>query len=138
MHRPLKPLLSREEKVDFSNMTFVDGGSYISKARSKIATLKDLEGKKISVIPGTTTEKVLKATLDRAQIGGGRLAHGRQLCRGLVVSSTGQTHTPIRTSTGPNRNAPQSGPRGVSSTTADAQTPLAAPRHSDREQQEGK
>ena len=60
--------LSREEKVDFSNMTFVDGGSYISKARAKIATLKDLEGKKVSVIPGTTTEKVLIATLDRAQV----------------------------------------------------------------------
>ena len=60
--------LTREEKVDFSNMTFVDGGSYISKARSKIATLKDLAGKKISVIPGTTTEKVFKTALDQAGI----------------------------------------------------------------------
>lgn len=60
--------LSREEKVDFSNMTFVDGGSFISKGRAKIATVKDLAGKKISVIPGTTTEKVLKAALDQAQV----------------------------------------------------------------------
>jgi ABC-type amino acid transport substrate-binding protein len=60
--------LSRQEKVDFSSMIFVDGGSTISKARSKIATLKDLEGKKVSVIPGTTTEKVLQAALDQAQI----------------------------------------------------------------------
>jgi ABC-type amino acid transport substrate-binding protein len=59
---------SREEKVDFSSMTFVDGGSYISKTRAKLATLKDLEGKKVSLIPGTTTEKVLKAALDQAQI----------------------------------------------------------------------
>ena len=58
--------LSRQEKVDFSSMIFVDGGSYISKARAKISTLKDLEGKKVSVIPGTTTEKVLQAALDRA------------------------------------------------------------------------
>ena len=60
--------LSREEKVDFSNMIFVDGGSYISKVRSKFASVKDLAGKRISVIPGTTTEKVLKAALDQAQV----------------------------------------------------------------------
>jgi ABC-type amino acid transport substrate-binding protein len=60
--------LSREEKVDFSNMTFVDGGSYISKGRAKLATIKDLAGRKIGVIPGTTTEKVLKAALDQAQV----------------------------------------------------------------------
>jgi len=60
--------LSREEQVDFSNMTFVDGGSFISKARNKLATIKELSGRKISVIPGTTTEKVLKAALDQAQV----------------------------------------------------------------------
>ena len=60
--------LSREEQVDFSNMTFVDGGSFISKVRNKIATIKELAGRKISVIPGTTTEKVLKAALDQAQV----------------------------------------------------------------------
>ena len=60
--------LSREEKVDFSNMIFVDGGSYISKGRAKLASVKDLAGKKISVIPGTTTEKVLKSALDQAQV----------------------------------------------------------------------
>jgi ABC-type amino acid transport substrate-binding protein len=60
--------LARQEKVDFSSMIFVDGGSYISKTRSKLATVKDLAGRKISVIPGTTTEKVLKAALDQAQV----------------------------------------------------------------------
>ena len=60
--------LTREEKVDFSNMIFVDGGSYISKARSKLAGIKDLAGRKISVIPGTTTETVLKTALDQAQV----------------------------------------------------------------------
>ena len=60
--------LSREEQVDFSNMTFVDGGSFISKARNKLATIKELSGRKISVIPGTTTEKVLKTALDQAQV----------------------------------------------------------------------
>jgi ABC-type amino acid transport substrate-binding protein len=60
--------LSREEQVDFSNMTFVDGASYLGKLRSKLATLQDLEGKRISVIPGTTTEKVLHAALAQARI----------------------------------------------------------------------
>lgn len=60
--------LMRQGKVDFSSMTFVDGGSYISKLRSNIATLKDLNGKRISLIPGTTTEKVLQAALDQAQV----------------------------------------------------------------------
>jgi ABC-type amino acid transport substrate-binding protein len=60
--------LTREEQVDFSNMIFVDGGSYISKVRAKLATVKDLAGRKITVIPGTTTEKVLKAALDQAQV----------------------------------------------------------------------
>ena len=60
--------LTREEKVDFSNMIFVDGASYISKARARLATIKDLAGKKITVIPGTTTEKVLTAALEQAQV----------------------------------------------------------------------
>ena len=60
--------LTRQESVDFSSMIFVDGGSYITKARSKIATLKDLAGRKVSVIPGTTTEKVLKTALDQAEV----------------------------------------------------------------------
>ena len=60
--------LAREEKVDFSNMIFVDGGSYISKGRAKLGSIKDLAGKKITVIPGTTTEKVLTAALEQAKI----------------------------------------------------------------------
>ena len=58
---------SREEKVDFSNMIFVDGASYIAKARAKLATIKDLGGRRIAIIAGTTTEKVLKTALDAAQ-----------------------------------------------------------------------
>ena len=52
--------LSRQEKVDFSRRhNSVDGGSYISKARAKLGSIKDLAGKRVSVIPGTTTEKIL-------------------------------------------------------------------------------
>jgi glutamate/aspartate transport system substrate-binding protein len=51
--------LSRQEKVDFSLMTFVDGGSLIAKADTNIRGLPDLAGKRIAVIPGTTTETAL-------------------------------------------------------------------------------
>lgn len=52
--------LSRQEQVDFSLMTFVDGGSLLTMADAKPGTgLNDLAGKRIALIPGTTTEKAL-------------------------------------------------------------------------------
>src|SRR5215471_2699128 len=51
--------LSRQERVDFSLMTFVDGGSLLATSTGNLQTLADLVGKRIAVIPGTTTEKAL-------------------------------------------------------------------------------
>ncbi|HET9130910.1 MAG TPA: transporter substrate-binding domain-containing protein, partial [Terriglobia bacterium] len=51
--------LSRFEKVDFSLMTYVDGGTMMTLANSSLKSLSDLSGKKIAVITGTTTEKAL-------------------------------------------------------------------------------
>jgi ABC-type amino acid transport substrate-binding protein len=51
--------LSRQEKVDFSLMTFVDGGSLLIRAGSPLRSMSDLGGKKIAVIPGTTTQTAL-------------------------------------------------------------------------------
>jgi glutamate/aspartate transport system substrate-binding protein len=51
--------LSRQEKVDFSLTTFVDGGSLLANADTKILSLPDLAGKRIAVISGTTTETAL-------------------------------------------------------------------------------
>ena len=51
--------LSRMEKVDFSLMTYVDGATLLTLANSPLRSLSDLSGKKIAVIPGTTTEKAL-------------------------------------------------------------------------------
>jgi len=55
--------LAREEKVDFTLMTFVTGGSLLSMATSKINTLADAGGKSIAVVSGTTSETALKAAL---------------------------------------------------------------------------
>ena len=55
--------LSRQERVDFSNLTFVDGGGVLVLAESNLNRLADLAGKTIAVKPGTTTETSLKTAL---------------------------------------------------------------------------
>ena len=55
--------LSRQAQVDFSLITFVDGGSILSKKDSKYARLLDFDGKRVAVITGTTTESVLREAL---------------------------------------------------------------------------
>ena len=51
--------LSRREKVDFSLMTFVDGGSMLTTSSANIRGLNDLTGRRIAIVPGSTTEKSL-------------------------------------------------------------------------------
>jgi len=55
--------LSRMERVDFSLPIFIDGGSALVRAGSGLATVSDLKGKRIAVMPATTTEAALKRTL---------------------------------------------------------------------------
>jgi ABC-type amino acid transport substrate-binding protein len=55
--------LSRQERVDFSLMTFVDGGGLLTKADFKLNAVADLADKRIAVIPGTTTESALEKFL---------------------------------------------------------------------------
>jgi ABC-type amino acid transport substrate-binding protein len=51
--------LSRQERVDFSLMTFVDGGSLLTKSDANLRGVGDVAGKRIAIIPGTTTETAL-------------------------------------------------------------------------------
>jgi glutamate/aspartate transport system substrate-binding protein len=60
--------LSRQEQVDFSHMTFVDGGSLLVSTASNITSLSDIAGKRLAVIPGTTTEKVVAEALQKADV----------------------------------------------------------------------
>jgi glutamate/aspartate transport system substrate-binding protein len=48
--------LSRQERVDFSLMTFVDGGGLLTKKDLTLRSVADLADKRIAIIPGTTTE----------------------------------------------------------------------------------
>jgi glutamate/aspartate transport system substrate-binding protein len=52
--------LARYESVDFSLPIFVDGGSVLTRADAKLSQFADLNGKRVAVIPGTTTEAGLK------------------------------------------------------------------------------
>jgi ABC-type amino acid transport substrate-binding protein len=57
--------LARQRNVDFSLITFVDGGSVLTRAGAGLGRLADLDGKRIAVIKGTTTEQALRASLAR-------------------------------------------------------------------------
>ncbi|HZM34151.1 MAG TPA: amino acid ABC transporter substrate-binding protein [Burkholderiales bacterium] len=60
--------LSRQQLVDFSLVTFVDGGNLLVKAGAQLARLQDFPGKRIAAIQGTTTDKALRAALQRAGV----------------------------------------------------------------------
>jgi ABC-type amino acid transport substrate-binding protein len=51
--------LARQERVDFSLMTFVDGGGVLTRSDAKFTSVADFTDKRIAVIPGTTTETAL-------------------------------------------------------------------------------
>jgi len=57
--------LSRQEQVDFSLMTFIDGGSLLATDASRIRGISTLTSQRVAVIPGTTTEKSLKDALNK-------------------------------------------------------------------------
>jgi glutamate/aspartate transport system substrate-binding protein len=57
--------LSRQEQVDFSLMTFIDGGSLLVTDASHIRGISTLGGNRVAIIPGTTTEKSLTEALKK-------------------------------------------------------------------------
>jgi ABC-type amino acid transport substrate-binding protein len=53
--------LGRQERFDFSNLIFVDGGAILVRADGGLGRMADLSGKTIGVKPNTTTETALRA-----------------------------------------------------------------------------
>lgn len=60
---PTTKTLSRAERVDFTQLTFVTGASLMTMPGKEIRDLSGFNGKKIGVGRATTTEKVLKKML---------------------------------------------------------------------------
>ena len=60
--------LSRQEQVDFSNEIFVAAGGVLVTSKSGISTLAGLNGKRVAVIRGTTTQGRLSTALGQRGI----------------------------------------------------------------------
>jgi ABC-type amino acid transport substrate-binding protein len=56
--------LGRQEQVDFSLTTFLTGGSLLTLAEAPVGA--ELRNRRIAVIPGTTTEQVLKTAVTQS------------------------------------------------------------------------
>ena len=92
--------LSRQSLVDFSLITFLDGGSILTRADTQAGRIADFSGKRIAVITGTTTEKVLRASLSRRDINAevvtvGNRAEGLKLLDGSEVDGFASDRTAL-------------------------------------------
>jgi len=81
--------LGRYKVVDFTVMTFVTGGSFVSRANSPVNSLADLAGKSVAVIPGTTTESALRAQL-REQLIDAKVVTVKDHVEGMAKLDAGQ------------------------------------------------
>jgi glutamate/aspartate transport system substrate-binding protein len=80
--------LGRQEHVDFTSMTFVDGGSFLVTDASGIDRVADLDGKRVALIPGTTTEKALAEATRMAGVTP-QLVHVRDHGEGVAALDSG-------------------------------------------------
>lgn len=55
--------MQRQEKVDFTLMTFVTGGAILSAAKNRIDMMSDLAGKRVAAMRGTSTADALQTYL---------------------------------------------------------------------------
>jgi ABC-type amino acid transport substrate-binding protein len=60
--------LDRSERVGFTQLTFVTGGSLLSLSEGKIPNVSGLQGKKVAVVSNTTTIEALKGRLDKTLV----------------------------------------------------------------------
>ncbi|MGH8687842.1 MAG: amino acid ABC transporter substrate-binding protein [Burkholderiales bacterium] len=85
--------LSREANVGFSLPIFIDGGGILVPQGSPIVALPGLEGQKVAVVKGTTTEKRLTELLKQRAIAGQVLpAKDRKLAFAMLNSGEVQAY----------------------------------------------
>lgn len=80
--------VARLGSVDFSNLIFVDGGGFLLKTGSTINGIRDLSGKRIAVLKGTTTETRLNDTL-RARLINATVVQINDGAEGLAMLEAG-------------------------------------------------
>ncbi|HEU5284390.1 MAG TPA: amino acid ABC transporter substrate-binding protein, partial [Burkholderiales bacterium] len=81
--------LSRLEKVDFTSMSFVDGGSLLVKKGSAIRNVAGLVDETVAVIPGTTSDKALRAALAKSYVNA-KVITVKDHSEGLAVVASGK------------------------------------------------
>lgn len=64
---PTSMTMSRRALVDFSLPTFLDGASVVTRGKA-VKGLEDLNGRKVGVLRGTTTEETLRSTLAQMRV----------------------------------------------------------------------
>ncbi|MEM8581037.1 MAG: amino acid ABC transporter substrate-binding protein [Pseudomonadota bacterium] len=60
--------LSRMERVGFTQLTLLTGGTFLSLNENRVDRVADLAGKRVAVAAGTTTEASLISAIERAGI----------------------------------------------------------------------
>lgn len=61
--------LSRRARVDFTLMTFITGSAILSRKSDSIGGVDDIEGARIAVLRGTTTEDIIRSIAEVNEIG---------------------------------------------------------------------
>ncbi len=82
--------LGRQAMVDFSLLTFVDGGSLLVRLGTNVSTVADLANKRVAVIPGTTTEKALTEALQKSWVSTARIVRVQENAEGLAAVEEGR------------------------------------------------
>jgi ABC-type amino acid transport substrate-binding protein len=81
--------LTRNRLVDFSLITFLDGGSLLVKAQADFGRLQDFAGKRIAAISATTTDRALREVLARHKIAA-EVVNVKTRDEGLALLGEGQ------------------------------------------------
>ena len=82
--------LSRMAQVDFTLLTFLDGGSLLVTTASGIVKLTDLPGKRVAVIPGTTTEPAIRDVVKKLSPQNVTLLSVKDHAEGLAALDAGK------------------------------------------------
>jgi ABC-type amino acid transport substrate-binding protein len=82
--------LSRMAQVDFTMLTFLDGGSLLVVTASGIKRLTDLPGKRVAVIPTTTTERAMRDIVRKLSLQNVTLLSVKDHAEGLAALDEGK------------------------------------------------
>jgi len=83
--------LGRMAQVDFTALTFLDGGSLLTLSAANINRLTDLAGKRVAVIPGTTTEGAVRNVIKKLELQNVTLLAVKDHGDGLAALDDGKT-----------------------------------------------